>query len=61
MPVFEVRDAKVASALNKIIQKFSVQEEGQSGGIESPERGSVSTRRTDRLHDLRLLSSDWRS
>ena len=34
---------------------------GQSGGTESPERGSVSTIKTDRLHDLRLLSSYWRS
>ena len=41
--------------------KFLLQEEGQSRGAESPERGPVSTRKTDRLHDLRLLSSDWRS
>ena len=33
-------------------------EEGQSGGIESSERGSVCSRKTDRSHDLRLLSSD---
>ena len=38
--------------------EFPVQEEGQSRGTESPQRGSVSTRKTDRLHDLRLLSSD---
>ena len=31
---------------------FPLQEEGQSGGTESPERGPVSTRKTDRLHDL---------
>ena len=54
-------DAKVASALNKILQKFSFQEEGQSRGTESPERGPVSTRKTDCPHDLRLLSSYWRS
>ena len=30
---------------------------GQSGGTESPKRGSVSSWKTDRLHDLRLLSS----
>ena len=40
--------------------KFSLQEEGQSLGTESPERGPVSSRKTDRLHDLRLFSSDWR-
>ena len=41
--------------------EFLLQDEGQSGGTEGPEGGSVSTRKTDRLHDLRLLSSDWRS
>ena len=60
-PNFEMLDARIASALNKIIQKFSLQEEGQSGGTESPERGPVSTRKTDRLHGLRLLSRYWRS
>ena len=49
-----------ASALNKI-PEFPVQEEGQSEGAENPVRGPVSTRKTDRLHDLWLLSSDWRS
>ena len=32
--------------------KFPLQEEGQSGGNESPERGTVSSRKTDRFHDL---------
>ena len=41
--------------------EFPTQEEGSSPGAESPKRGPVSTRKTDRLHDLRLLSSDWRS
>ena len=44
-------DAKIASALNKIIQNSPLQEEGQSRGTESPVRGSVSTRKTDRFHD----------
>ena len=39
--------------------QFPVQEEGQSRRAESPERGPVSTRKTDRLYDLRLLSSDF--
>ena len=39
--------------------EFQVQEEGQSRGTESPKRGPVAARKTDRLHDLRLLSSDW--
>ena len=56
-PNFEMLDAKIASALNKIDHpEFPIQEEGQSRGAESPERGLVSTRKTDRLHDPRLLS-----
>ena len=63
-PDFVMVDAKIASALNKIIQNSQFQEEGQSRGAESPEspeRGSVSTRKTHRFHDLRVPSSDWRS
>ena len=60
-PKFEMLNARIASALNKIIQKFPLQEEDQSRGTESPKRGPVSARKTDRLHDPRLLSSDWRS
>ena len=53
-------DAKIASALNKIIQnsqfkkKVSLEEQ-------KAQKVPVSTMKTDRLHDLRLLSSDWRS
>ena len=32
--------------------ELPVQEEGQSRGTESPERGPISTRKTDRVHDL---------
>ena len=39
--------------------EFLLQEKGQSGGTQCPERGSVSSRKTDCLHDLRLLSSHW--
>ena len=60
-PNFDMLDAKIASALNKIIQdshfkkKVSVEEQKVQKG------GSVPTRKTDRLHDLRLFSSSWRS
>ena len=53
-PNFEMLDAKIASALNKIVQnsqfkkKFSLEEQK-----------AVSARKTDRLHNLRQLSSDW--
>ena len=40
-PKFEMLDAKIASVLNKILQNSPVQEEGQSRGTESPERGPV--------------------
>ena len=40
--------------------ELSLQEECQSRGTESPESGPASTRKTDRLHDLRLFSSHWR-
>ena len=39
--------------------EFHFQEEGQPRGTESPKRGPVSARKTDRLHDLRRLSSHW--
>ena len=58
-PNFEMLDAKIAFASSKITMNSQVQEEGQSRGTESPQRGPVSTRKTDRLHDPRLLSSDW--
>ena len=35
---------------------FPIRKEGQSRA-ESPRRGPVSTRKTDRLHDLRLLTA----
>ena len=40
--------------------EFPIQEEGQSGWTESPERGPYFTRKTDRFHDLRLFSSNCR-
>ena len=54
-PNFEMLDSKIASALNKIIHMKSVSRNRK------PRGRTRSTRKTDRLHDLRLLSSDWRS
>ena len=39
--------------------EFLLQEKSQSRGTESWERGSALSRKTDRLHDLRLSSSHW--
>ena len=50
-PNFELLDARIASALNKIIQNTRFQERGQSGGNERP----FPLRKTDRSLDLRIL------
>ena len=60
-PNFEMLDAKIASCSEQDHPEFPVQEEDQPRGAESPKRGPFPSRKTDRLHDLRLLSSDWRS
>ena len=60
-PNFEMLDARIASALNKIIQNSFFKKKGQSGGTEGSERRLVLSRKTDRLHDLRLLPGCWRS
>ena len=58
-PNFKLLDARIASALEQDHPEFPLQKEGQSGGTVSSERRSVSSRKTDRVHDLRLLSSHW--
>ena len=60
-PNFEMPDAKVASALNTIIQNSQFKKKVSLEEQKAQKRGPVSTRKTDRLHELRLLSSDWRS
>ena len=58
-PNFEMLDARIASALNKIIQnsyfkkKVSVEQQIRS------ERGPDPSRETDRLHDLRTIPGHW--
>ena len=59
MPNFEVLDARIASALNKIIHNSQFQKENQSGGTKSPEAGQFPSRLTDCLLDLRLLPGHW--
>ena len=44
MPDFEVLDARIASALNKIIHNSHFKKEDQSGGTEGPERGPFPSR-----------------
>ena len=59
MPNFEVLDARIASALNKIIHNSHFKRRGQSGGTQSPKRGPFPSRKTDCLLDLRLLPGHW--
>ena len=44
MPDFEVLDARIASALNKIIHNSPFQKKNQSGGTKGPERGPFPSR-----------------
>ena len=44
MPNFEVLGARIASALNKIIQNSHFKKENQSGGTKGPERGPFPSR-----------------
>ena len=48
-PDFEVLDAKIASALNRIVQNTQFKKKGQSGGTKSPKRGLFPSWKTDRL------------
>ena len=54
---FEMLDAKIASALNKIIQNSQFKQRLASRS-RKPKKSLVSTRKTNHIHDLRLLSSD---
>ena len=60
-PKFKMLDAWTASALNKIIQNTHFKKKVSLEEQKAQKKGSVSMRKTDRLHDLRLLSSYWRS
>ena len=59
MPNFEVHDAKIASAQNRIIHNTQFKKKGQSGGTKSPKRGPLSPRKADRIPDLRVLPGHW--
>ena len=58
-PNLEMLDVEIASALNKIIQNSQFKKKVSLEEQKAQEGGLVSTRKTDRLHDLRLLSSHW--
>ena len=59
MPNFEVLDARIASALNKIIHNSHFKRRISPVGHKGPEAGPFPSRQTDCLLDLRLLSGHW--
>ena len=59
MPNFEVLDARIASALNKIIHNSQFRRRISPGGTKGPERGPFPSRQTDCLLNLRVLPGHW--
>ena len=51
-PNFEMLDAKIASALNKIIQNSQFKKKVSLEEQKAPKRVPLSTKKTDRRHDL---------
>ena len=60
-PNFEMLDAKIASALNKIIQISHFEKKVSLEEQKAQKEDRFLRGRQDHLHDLRQLSSDWRS
>ena len=54
---FEMLDAKIASTVNKIIQISQFKKKVSLEEQKAKKRGPASTRKTDRLHDLRFILS----
>ena len=59
MPNFEVLDARIASALNKIIHNSHFKRRISLGGTKGPEAGPFLSRQADCLLDLRILPGHW--
>ena len=59
MPDFEVLDARIASALNRIIHNSHFKKKVRLEEMKGPEAGPFPSRKTDRLPDLRVLPGHW--
>ena len=59
IPEFEVLDAKIASALNRIIHNSHFKRRISLEEQKAPQRGPFPSRKTDRLLDLRALPGHW--
>ena len=58
-PNFEVLDARIASALNRIIQNTRFKKKVSLEEMKAQKRRPLSPRKTDRLPDLRVLPGHW--
>ena len=59
MPNFEVLDARIASALNRIIHNSRFKRRISLEEQKSPEAGPFPSRQADCLLDLRILPGHW--
>ena len=59
MPNFEVLDAKIASALNRIIHNTQIKRKVSLEERNAQKRGPFPSWKTDRLPDLRVLLGHW--
>ena len=59
MPDFEVLDAKIASALNRIIHNTQFKGKVSLEEQKSPKEGPFPSWKTDRLPDLRVIPGHW--
>ena len=57
-PNFEVLEARIASAPNRIIHNTRFKRKVKSGGTKSPKRVPFLSWKTDRSPDLRVLPGD---
>ena len=59
MPNFEVLDARIASALNRIIHNSHFKKNNQFGGTKGPEAGPFLSRKTHCLLHIRIFPGLW--
>ena len=59
LPNFEVLDARIASALNKIIHNSHFKRKICLEEQKAQKQDRFSSWKTDRLHDLRILPGHW--
>ena len=58
-PNFELLDARIASALNKIIHNTRFKKKVSLEEMKAQKRRPLPPRETDRLPDLRVLAGHW--